>query len=151
MTEPVRIIARRVPWPDLAARPNRSGLRLRWDALTEAGELLATATEHPFADGAHVLAARGFHPETLVTLRHEGAGHDSFVRMPLRIPAMRGAKRAEEGARIAARLAKGSQRKPETEPAQAMGQADARSLPLSLSMAESRRLAGGGRLAGVGR
>lgn len=139
MTEPVRIIARRVPWPDLAAKPNRSGLRLRWDALTEAGELLAAATDYPLADGAHVLAERGLHPETLVTLRHDGAGHDSFVPMPLSIPAMRGAKRAEERARIAARLARGSQRKPATGPARPMGWPDARGLPLSLSMPESRR------------
>jgi hypothetical protein len=43
MTEPVRIIARRIPWADLSAKPNRSGLRLRWDALTEAGEILVAA------------------------------------------------------------------------------------------------------------
>ena len=136
MTEPVRIIARRVPWPDLAAKPNRSGLRLRWDALTEAGELLATATEHPLADGAHVLAERGLHPETLVTLRHEGAGHDSFVPMPLRIPAMRGAKLRGSAARIAIRLARGSQRKPAAGPAQATGRPDTRGLPLPMRGAE---------------
>jgi hypothetical protein len=130
------------PWPDLAAKPNRSGLRLRWDALTEAGEVLACATEHPLADGAHVLAERGLHPETLVTLRHERAGHDSFAPMPLRIPAMRGAKRAEERAKIAARLARGSQGKPETGQARAMGRHDVRGLPLLPSFPESREHAG---------
>jgi hypothetical protein len=133
MVELVRIIARRVPWPDLAAKPNRSGLRLRWDALTEAGELLAAATEHPLADGAHVLAERGLPSETLVTLRHEGARHDSFVPMPLRIPAMRGAKRSEASARIAARLARGSKGTPEPGSARPMGCPEGRGLPLPVS------------------
>jgi hypothetical protein len=132
MTEPLRIIARPVAWPSLTERPNRSGLRRRWDALTEAGELLASATEWPFADGAHVLAERGLHPETLVTMRHDGAGHDSFVPMPLRIPAVWGAKRAEEGARIASRRAGLSQGKPATGLARPMGRRDARGLPLSI-------------------
>ena len=58
----VHIVARRIPWPDLKTRPDRSGLRLRWDALNEAGELLLSATEYPLADGAHVLAERGSTP-----------------------------------------------------------------------------------------
>lgn len=99
----VRIIARRVPWPSPRVRSDRSGLRLRWDALTEAGELLASATEHPFADGAYVLAGRGVDLETLVTMRHEGSPHDSFKPMPLRVVAEKGAQRAAARERMAAR------------------------------------------------
>jgi hypothetical protein len=98
-----RIIARRVPWPNLKERPDRAGLRLRWDALhEETGDLLVAGTEHPLADGAHALMMRGLSPEALVTMRHEGALHDSFVPAPLRIPAAVGAKRAEGRARMAA-------------------------------------------------
>jgi hypothetical protein len=151
MTEPVRIMARRIPWPDLSAKPNRSGLRLRWDALTEAGELLVAATERPLADGAQALALRGLHPETLVTIRHDGSPHDSFAPMPLRIPAARGARRAEERARIAAQLARGSQEKPAGRSALPEVAPDARGAPVSHSMPESREslesrpTAGGGR------
>jgi hypothetical protein len=99
----VRVITRRVPWPSLKERPDRAGLRLRWDALhEETGELLAAGTEHPLPDAAHALAMRGLPRETLVTMRHEGSPHDSFVPMPLRIPAAAGARRAENRARIAA-------------------------------------------------
>lgn len=124
------IVARRVRWPDLAARPNRSGLRLRWDALTEAGELLVAATEHPLTDGAHVLVRRGFEPETPVTLRHEGADHDSFKPMPLRIPAARGAKRAEATARIAAHSVRGSQETAATASSEPMDRRHEHRLPL---------------------
>lgn len=138
MAEPVRIIARRMPWPDLSARPSRSGLRLRWDALTEGGELLVAATEHPLADGAHALAERGLQPETLVTMCHEASPHDSFAPMPLRLPVLRGARRAKESARIAARLARGSQGKAAGHWALAEVAPDAGRLPLSRSMPESR-------------
>lgn len=101
----VRIIARRNIWPDLKAKPNREGLRLRWSAFTEDGELLAEATEHPFVDAAFVLLTRSRLPgDTPVTLRHEGADHDSFRHVPLSVPAARGAKRVEERDRLAARL-----------------------------------------------
>jgi hypothetical protein len=33
----------------------------------------------PLADAARVLLKMGFPPATLVTMRHEGANHDSFV------------------------------------------------------------------------
>jgi hypothetical protein len=47
------IIARRIPWPSTSKRPDRAGLRLRWDALREdTGELLVEATEYPMADAA---------------------------------------------------------------------------------------------------
>lgn len=97
----IRIMARSVPWPSLAVRPNREGLRLRWNAETEDGEVLSTATEYPLLDGAFALLARGADPEALVTMRHAGAAHDSFEPMPLRIPAAAGAKRAARRASAA--------------------------------------------------
>ena len=100
----LRIIARPVPWPSLAARPDRSGLRLRWDALREdTGEMLAARTEYPLADAAHALMMRGVPGDTPVTFRHEASPHDSFLAMPLRVPAARGAARAAASARLAAR------------------------------------------------
>jgi hypothetical protein len=65
-------------------------------------------------------------------MRHDGARNDSFVPMPLRIPAVWGAKRSEEGARIAFRRAGLSQGKPATGLARPMGRSDARGLPLSI-------------------
>lgn len=94
------IIARKVPWPSLTERPDRAGLRLRWDAVTEDGDVLYKATEFPFLDGAYALACRGVDPETLVTMRHEGAAHDSFRPMPLRVVAAMGQKRAEKSAKL---------------------------------------------------
>jgi hypothetical protein len=46
------------------------------------GEYLTTSRQ-PFFDGARALLAKGEDPETLVTMRHAGAQHDSFV--PMRI------------------------------------------------------------------
>ncbi|NGM45164.1 hypothetical protein G5B31_06400 [Rhodobacter sp. SGA-6-6] len=98
----VRIVARRVPWPTLSQRSERAGLRLRWDALTEDGRLLVEATEHPLVDGAHVLLSQhGLPGDMMVTLRHEGAAHDSFVPQPLHLVAAEGARRAEGKARLA--------------------------------------------------
>ena len=104
----IRLIARRVPWPDLRTRPDRSGLRLRWDALTEAGEVLVAATTHPFFDGALALIQRGADPDALVTMRLAQTECDSFVPLPLRVPAEAGAKRAAkvEAARNRLRRAK---------------------------------------------
>lgn len=102
----VRIIARRIPWPSLTEQSNRSGLRLRWDAFAEDGTLLASATEHPLADAAHVLLTlHGLLENTPVTLRHEGKGFDSFNPMHLHVPAAAGAKRAERKAEMAAKRA----------------------------------------------
>lgn len=95
----LRIIARRIPWPDPSARPNRSGLRPRWDALAQDGQLLVPATEHPLEDAAHVLMLDGADPDMPVTLHHEGAEHDSFVPMPLWHPALQG---CETGCRTGA-------------------------------------------------
>lgn len=93
MSGPLRIIARRCTWP---ASP---GARLRWDALTEAGELLVKATEFPLHDGAYVLARRGIPGDTLVTMRHAGSSFDSFLPMPLCLPAAKGERLAQKRAR----------------------------------------------------
>jgi hypothetical protein len=99
----VRIIARRDVWPDLKTRPNRDGLRLRWSAHTEDGELLVAATEHPLEDAAFILRTQhGLPGDTPVTLRHSGAEHDAFRPVALSIPAARGAKRVEERDRLVA-------------------------------------------------
>lgn len=98
----IRIVARRVPWPTLSQRSDRSGLRLRWSAFTEGGDLLVEATEHPLADGAHVLLSQHGQPgDTVVTLRHEGKSFDSFVPRPLHLVAAEGGRRAEGKARLA--------------------------------------------------
>lgn len=102
----IRIIARRLPWPLLSERPDRSGLRLKWAAMTEAGEMLVAATEYPFFDGALALVQRGADADALVTLRHEGASADSFLPIALRVPAAAGAKRAKAAAEIARRRGK---------------------------------------------
>ena len=76
----LRIIARSVPWK------RTPGCRLRWDALTEEGEVLVEGTEYPMADGAYALARRERGRVSLltpVTMRHEGKGGDVFVPMPL--------------------------------------------------------------------
>lgn len=113
----VRVIARRIPWPSLTGQSNRAGLRLRWDAFAEDGELLACATEHPLQDAAHVLLTiHGLPGDTLVTLRHEGKDHDSFVPMPLHVPATAGAKWAENKARLAALHSTDRKPSPEAEP-----------------------------------
>lgn len=110
----LRIIARPVRWPDLRAKADRAGLRLRWDALTEGGVLLVAATENPLVDGAHVLVAiHGVSPDQHVTLRHEGKGHDSFAPMPISIPAAQGARRAAGRAKLAEMRVRHSEKKPE--------------------------------------
>lgn len=110
MTDVIRIVARAIQWPGIKDKPERQGLRLRWDAMTEGGELLYAATEYPLHDGAHVLVSRhGVDPAAMVTMRHEGSVHDSFVPMPIGVrldkgpasPAEVGAKRAANRARLA--------------------------------------------------
>lgn len=100
MCEVVRIIARDIPWPSLKEQPTRSGLRLRWDALTEDGDLLFARTEYPFADGAYALLMRGVPEDTFVAMRGMGSEHDSFVPVPLRVVAEAGRKRAESRAKL---------------------------------------------------
>ena len=121
MSAPLRIIARRVPWPSLAERPERSGLRLRWDVLDETGALLASSTEWPLADGAFALVRRGVVPEALVTMRREGAPFDSFEPIPLRVPAKLGARRAAEAERVLKRLGRTRHREEIVEKAQTGG------------------------------
>lgn len=127
----VRIIARRVAWPGLGEKPNRAGLRLRWDALTEGGDVLAVATETPFLDGALALLRRGLDPATLVTMRHEGATGDSFVPAPLSGPAAAGERRAADRARLAARRARQSQRTADLAPDGQTPTETANGLPVS--------------------
>lgn len=98
----VRIIARRVPWPSLKDRPERSGLRLRWDTLREdTGELLVAGTEHPMAEACRVLTMRGVSGATPATMRHAGSPHDSFNPASLRVWAARGEKLAQKRAEAA--------------------------------------------------
>jgi hypothetical protein len=100
----LRIVARRVRWPDFQSQPNRESLSLRWDALTEDGRHIAGPTEHPFTDAAHALLTRdGLPGDTPVTMCHLGAAHDSFLPMPLVIAAAAGLRRARERDRMAAR------------------------------------------------
>jgi hypothetical protein len=99
----IRIIARRVPWPSLKERPERSGLRLRWDALREdTGEVLAAGTEHPMADACRVLTMRGVSGATPVTMRHADSPYDSFRPAALSDWAARGEKLAAKRAEAAA-------------------------------------------------
>lgn len=101
-TELIRITARKVPWPGLREKPDRAGLRLRWDAIGPGGEMLVEATENPLKDGALAMLRHGASPDALVTLRHEGAGHDAWRPAPLAIVAADAARRAEGRARLAA-------------------------------------------------
>ncbi len=123
MSGPLRIIARRVPWPSLAERPERSGLRLRWDALDETGALLAASTEWPLADGALALVRRGADPEALVTMRHEGAAHDCIEPTPLRVPAKLGARREARAASALQRLRRKAHREETSEATRMRGEA----------------------------
>jgi hypothetical protein len=43
------------------------------------GEVIVTATRQPLFDSARRLLARGFDPRAMLTIRHAGAPHDSFV------------------------------------------------------------------------
>jgi len=99
--EVVRIIAQSLTWPDQKERPNRAGLVLRWRCLTEEGRELVASTTHPLSDAAAVLfLGHGLPGDTLVTLRHEGRGYDSFRPMRLDIAAAHGIKRMEDRARL---------------------------------------------------
>ncbi|MFN3259894.1 MAG: hypothetical protein ACE37J_04970 [Pikeienuella sp.] len=120
MSAPLRIIAHRVAWPSHAERPERSGLRLRWDAFDETGDLLAASTEWPLADGALALFRGGADPETLVTMRHEGATSDCIEPIPLRVPAKLGARRETRAASALLRLRRKAHRE-ETYEATRMG------------------------------
>jgi len=51
--------------------------------LESTGELIVAGTRQPLVDGARELLARGFDPATPLTMRHEGATHDSFRPAPI--------------------------------------------------------------------
>ena len=63
--------------------------------------MLAEATEHPEADGALALRTLGVSGDVLVTMRHEGSPHDSFLPVPLDRWAERGRRLAEKRAEAA--------------------------------------------------
>jgi len=56
----------------------------------------------PLADGARVLLKMGFPPATLVTMRHDGSAHDSFVPETLANWAARAYVETAHGPRIIA-------------------------------------------------
>lgn len=89
----VRLIIQPV-WPDTAEQPRRAGLLLRWDVLSEAGEVILRASAWPFYEGAYALLCRGLSPDTSVTMRREGTTFDCFQPVALRVPAEAGRKRA---------------------------------------------------------
>jgi len=55
------------------------------------------ASRTPLADGARMLIKMGFPPSTLVTMRHWGSNHDSFVPEPLANWAARSYVEREKG------------------------------------------------------
>jgi hypothetical protein len=57
----------------LESKPGRFSGRLE-----STGQVIVGNTKQPLADGARELLARGFNPNTLLTMRHEGLPHDSF-------------------------------------------------------------------------
>lgn len=77
-----RLIAERLPWLSPKEQPRRQHLRLEWRVITPEGAELVARTPHPFEDGAAALLT--IHHALLgdlVTLRHAGAAHDSFLPM----------------------------------------------------------------------
>lgn len=66
----------------------------RWDVFDDAGALVVAKSARPFEDGAAALLARGIPGEQLVTMRHQGAAHDSFVPVALSAPAGAAKRRA---------------------------------------------------------
>jgi hypothetical protein len=51
--------------------------------LESTGELIVASTRQPLVDGARVLLAQGFDPDTPLTMRHQGSAHDSFQPLPI--------------------------------------------------------------------
>jgi hypothetical protein len=54
---------------------------LRFEATLDGAHVVTS--HQPLADGARVLLARGWHPDTPVTIRHAGSVHDSFAPRPI--------------------------------------------------------------------
>lgn len=98
-----RIIATRLPWPSPQNRPERRHLRLEWRVTTTEGAELVARTPHPFEDGeAALLTITNALPGDLVTMRHAGAAHDSFLPQPVEQIAARAHKRAAAAKRVRA-------------------------------------------------
>lgn len=96
-----RLIADRLPWPSPKDRPERRHLRLEWRVTTTEGADLVARTSHPFEDGAAaLLTITNALPDDLVTMRHAGAAHDSFLPQPLAQVASRAHKRAQAAKHI---------------------------------------------------
>ena len=98
-----RLIAERLPWPSLKEQPRRNHLRLEWRVTDSTGAELVARTSHPFEDGAaSLLTIHHALPGDLVTMRHAGTEHDSFLPQPLEQIAARARKRAEAARRVRA-------------------------------------------------
>lgn len=98
-----RLIATRLPWPSPKEQPKRRHLRLEWRVTTPEGAELVARTPHPFEDGAAaILSITNALPGDLVTMRHAGAAHDSFLPQSVEQIAARAAKRAQAAKRIRA-------------------------------------------------
>lgn len=96
-----RLIATRLPWPLLKEQRNRQHLRLEWRVTTPEGAELVARSSHPFEDGAAALVTiTSALPGDLVTMRHAGAAHDSFLPQPVEQIAARAAKRDQAAKRI---------------------------------------------------
>lgn len=52
--------------------------------LEDTGDVIVSDSRQPLADGARELIARGFDPDAMLTMRHEGSRHDSFRPAPIR-------------------------------------------------------------------
>lgn len=86
-----RIIAKPLQW-------NRGSpsAKLRWAAMREATRISPVAeTGRPMEDGAAALLRAGVDPAATVTLRHEGAAHDSFKPVPIAKAARGAVRRAQ--------------------------------------------------------
>jgi hypothetical protein len=66
----------------LIASPDRKRLGA-FSAYLETGDALVAGSRQPVVDGARELLARGFDPNTPLTMRHEGKAYDSFQPMPI--------------------------------------------------------------------
>jgi hypothetical protein len=51
--------------------------------LESTGDVIVASTRQPLVDGARVLLAQGFDPDTPLTMRHQGSAHDSFQPLPI--------------------------------------------------------------------
>ena len=130
-----RIVARRIPWPDLAAQPNRTGCAcagMPWPRTA--------SFSPPRRKPAQRWRLCGLGPETLVTMRHEGAGMTASRRCPFGFPP-RGARSAPRNARGLPSGSRGSQGKPVGRSALPEAAPDAGGLPRPIP--QSRQSPGG--------